>query len=298
MPTKIEWCQETINPLPGCSKVSEGCKNCWALRMANRFKGTEKYHGLVENGEWTGRLNWWLADLEKPLRWKKPRRIFVNSMGDLFHHYLFHGDIPGDQYLNDLFHTMDIARHHQYLLLTKRPDNMKRFLENSRINIAGDYPHVWIGVTAENQKRADERIPALLQVPAAVRWVSVEPMLGSVDLSRWLPDPPDEIPFRLHNDVLQWCVVGGESGPGARPMNPDWVRSLRDQCVAAGVPFLFKQWGAWMPCKSSYRHKGSFGFLSDGSYQFDCENRVKKVGKKKSGRQLDGRTWDQYPERK
>ncbi len=292
MPTKIEWCQETINPLPGCSKISEGCKNCYALRMANRFKGTEKYHGLVENNEWTGRLNYWPADLEKPYHWKKPRRIFINSMGDLFHQWV---DVDGQIY-DAIMHMVRRCQQHTFLFLTKRPDKMRWVCERLWKN---DLPqNAWFGVTAENQKRADERIPVLLQIPVAVRWISVEPMLGPVDISKWIPDPPGEIPFRLDSDVLQWCVVGGESGPGARPMHPDWVRSLRDQCVDAGVPFLFKQWGEFVPAYPPH------GFDAEGLHPDDYKagyedigvlQAIKKVGKKAAGRQLDGRTWDQYP---
>jgi len=172
MATKIEWCQETINPLPGCSKISEGCQNCYAVRMANRFKGTKKFHGLVENGEWTGRVNWWPSDLEKPIRWKNPRRIFVNSMGDLFHQSV---DIDGPVY-NSIMRMVRKCPQHKFLFLTKRPGKMQWVCERIWQN---DLPrNAWLGVTAENQQRAYERVPILLQIPAAVRFVSVEPDVG------------------------------------------------------------------------------------------------------------------------
>jgi protein gp37 len=325
MPTKIEWAEETINPLPGCTKISEACQNCYAVRMANRFKGTKKYHGLVENGDWTGRINYWPNDLKKPFQWEKPRRIFVNSMGDLFHGSLFNGDYPGGEWLRDIFNVMDIARHHQYLILTKRPDNMKRYLECSRINLKDDYPHVWVGVTAENQPRLEDRVTILLQIPAAVRFVSVEPMLGPINLRHMDVERHHPVWCMIdaltgkHTDMgrpcpdvpkLDWVICGGETGPGSRPMHPDWIRLLRDQCVAADVPFFFKSWGDWEPSEirpeiDTCYHKISdgkvAGYTSTAKHHWwggswgDGKPLSVWVGKKKSGREIDGRTWDQLP---
>ena len=328
MSTKIEWCQETINPLPGCSKISEGCQNCYAIRMANRFRGTPKYHGLVEHGNWTGRLNYWAADLEKPLRWKKPRRIFVNSMGDLFHPAI---DVDGQAY-DAIMHMVRRCSRHTFLFLTKRPGKMRWVCERIWGN---DLPkNAWFGVTAENQRRADERIPILLQIPAAVRFVSVEPMLGPISLprvnfhcdlcdgtgilSRWpkgachycngrgeIPaistDPQFGKPSTPARKI-HWVICGGESGPGARPMNPEWARSLKDQCVAAGVPFLLKQLGEY--CEVVNPSKERFVFYRDGKrpefgYGMLDVNRphifIEKVGKKAAGRKIDGLIWDKYP---
>ena len=361
MPTKIEWCQETISPLPGCTKISEGCQNCYAIRMANRFKGTPKYHGLVKNGNWAGHTNWWPTDLEKPLRWKKPRQIFVNSMGDLFH--------KGNSWdrIAAVFGVMAFCQSHTFIVLTKRPDRMRFFFnrfhhgsyasnlnwwKNAACSILPEkltrgirlrptptslpLPNVWLGVTAENQLRADERIPILLQIPAAVRFVSVEPMLSAIQLprvnfhcdrcggtgilARWPKgkcnycDGKGEIPA-ISTDPrfgtpstpmrkIDWVICGGESGPGARPMNPDWARSLKDQCVAAGVPFHFKQWGEWVdewhPAATPEVQKTSDAFVEyvkdDHGHDIDYIGfYMCRVGKKAAGRQLDGRTWDQYP---
>ena len=282
MPTKIEWCQETINPFPGCSKVSEGCKNCYALRMANRFKRTEKYHGLVKNGEWTGRVNYWASDLEKPLRWKKPRRIFVNSMGDLFHQSIDVGGLGYDA-------VMQMVRRcpqHTFLFLTKRSGKMEWVCRRLWKN---DLPkNVWFGITAENQRRLDERTLDLLKIIASVRIVSFEPLLGPIDARRY-----------LGQDGINWTIVGGESGPGARPMNPAWVRSLRDQCVSTDVPFLFKQWGEWVdelhPAADSVEQETDNSFIvpvgDDYQGLYMC-----RAGKKAAGRRLDGRKWEQYPD--
>ena len=252
--------------------------------MANRFKGTEKYKGLVKNGEWTGRVNYWPADLEKPLRWKKPRRIFVNSMGDLFHPSV---EIDGPIY-DEVMRMVRRCPQHAFLFLTKRPEKM--LLVCNRI-WKNDFPrNAWFGVTAENQKRADERIPILLQIPAAVRWVSVEPLLSEIKIYNFLK-PWEEsrhitygAGWKRKEPQIHWIVAGGESGPGARPMNPDWVRSLRDQCVEAGMPFHFKQWGEW-----------GINWLNDINGKIPGSEWMDKIGKKAAGRELEGRTWDQYP---
>ena len=260
--TAIEWASDVWNPVVGCSIESAGCKNCYAMKMAHRLQamGQEKYQGTTEkvNGKavWTGKVN--EADkntLTAPLRWKKPRRIFVNSMGDLFHE-----DVPF-KLIDKVFTVMARCRQHTFLVLTKRAGRMQEYVSDvmahqeiihrraAPIDGAIDpryvWPlsNVWLGVSVETQKYADERIPCLLETPAAVRFVSAEPLLGPVDFERG--------GFSLIQKVtspagkvwpgLDWLIVGGESGPGARPMHPDWARSIRDQCQAAGVPFFVKQ---------------------------------------------------------
>lgn len=193
-----------------------------------------------------------------PIRWKKPHRIFVNSMSDLFH-----PDVPVG-FITDCFEVMAACPHHVFQILTKRPRRMLDMLEKSS-------PNVWLGVSCEDQTTANERILLLLQTPAAVRFISAEPLLGPIDLTALsdhsLPRPASrnalQRPVCSSLECLDWVIAGGESGPGARPMHSDWVRSLRDQCVAAAVPFFFKQWGG--------------------------------VRKKQTGRELDGRTWDEMP---
>lgn len=233
----IAWCEETWNPVRGCSRVSEGCRHCYAERVAARFSGPGKpYEGLAvmksDGPHWTGKVRLVAAALDLPLRWRKPRRIFVNSMSDLFHKGLT------DHEILKVFVTMARARQHTFQILTKQPRRMLEWFlvcadDTVRplawAGVPWPLPNVWLGVSVEDQETADERIPLLLQTPAAVRWVSAEPLLG-----------PIEFPTMLRN-WIDWLVVGGESGPGARPMHPDWARGLRDQCVAAGVPFFMKQ---------------------------------------------------------
>lgn len=298
--SKIEWTDATWNPVRGCSLVSEGCRNCYAMQVAGRFSGEgQAYQGLAyrntSGAHWTGKVRLIEEHLEDPLRWKRPRRIFVNSMSDLFHE-----SIPTEWVLR-IFEVMACAKHHQFQVLTKRPERMKYLLhypddgkfhgdsaEHHRLLMTQPLPNVWLGVSVEDQKTADERIPVLLQTPAAVRWLSVEPLLGPIDLQApWSAMNPEYPELGIH-----WIVVGGESGNAARPMHPEWVRSLRDQCVAASVPFFFKQWGEW---EHGYSHADRLfvsrtpGILSDPVY-------MQRVGKKAAGRILDGREWNEYPE--
>ncbi|MCL6446839.1 MAG: phage Gp37/Gp68 family protein [Armatimonadetes bacterium] len=303
--SKIEWTDYVWNPVTGCTPVSEGCRNCYAARYAKRLAGR---CGYPKDNPF--RIILHLERLNEPLRWKKPRRVFVCSMGDLFH-----PDVP-DEFIKQVFNSMatDILQpcKHTYMVLTKRPERMLQFFEKYTTCGVAPWPNVWLGVTAENQEAADERIPILLQVPAAVHWVSCEPLLGSVDLSGWLeltwacPECGDMSGFvgercscgegvYVEQPRLNWVVVGGETGPGARPMHPDWVGSLRDQCQAAGVPFFFKQWGEWQlmelnePLDVRNKETGDFETWPAGKTVF------KRVSKKKAGRLLDGRTWDELP---
>lgn len=228
----IEWTDATWNPVRGCTKVSPGCKHCYAETLAERFRGVPGHpfeHGFD--------LELIPSALELPLRWRASRRIFVNSMSDLFH-----DDVPAT-YIRRVFGVMKRASHHEYQVLTKRSERMARLAANIEIP-----PQVWMGVSVENQKYTS-RIDDLRRVEASVRFLSVEPLLGPIE--------------NLDLTGIHWVIVGGESGHGARPMDPAWVRSVRDQCVASNVKFFFKQWGG--------------------------------VRKRVTGRVLDGRTWDQMP---
>lgn len=228
--TGITWADSTYNPVTGCSPISEGCQHCFARTMAKRLQamGSPGY-------EYGFEVTLHPERLDEPAHWRKPRRVFCVSMGDLFHE-----EVPGE-FINRVWMSAFNAPRHTYLFLTKRP---ARLLEWTRRKAAATqwpiediWPDwMWLGVTAENQARADERIPILLDTPAAHRWISMEPLLGPVDLRPWL-------------SRLGWVVVGGESGPGYRPMNLDWVRDLRDQCAAARVPFHFKQFDGVRPAK-------------------------------------------------
>lgn len=282
--TTIEWTDKTWNPVRGCALVSPGCTNCYAMKMAHRFSGKgQPYEGLTKatNGGpvWTGEVRTIPDMLNAPLRWREPALVFVNSMSDLFH-----PDVP-DDFICDVFAIMARVPQHTFQILTKRPDRMRDILSKwardgltLREGCGAVLPNVWLGVSVEDQRRADERIPLLLATPAAVRFLSMEPLLGAVDISRWLnpvgvhcsdtctdtryvkydeidaryPKASDELiplcpkcggvaTWTSYDDGIDWVIVGGESGHGARPMHPDWVRSLRDQCVAAAVPIFVKQ---------------------------------------------------------
>lgn len=213
MSTKIEWTDLTWNPITGCTPVSESCLNYYAKRMAARLAGRCGYPA-----DDPFRVTFHPDKLDIPRKWKKPRRIFVCSMGDLFHSAI------SAVHICDILDICAQNGNHTFLLLTKRPERMRR-LSNARLR----YPqNVWCGATAENQARLDERVPHLLETPAKVLFLSLEPLLGPVNLSQWL-------------DRLSWIIIGAETGPGKRPMNLDWARSVRDQCAEAGIPFFFKK---------------------------------------------------------
>lgn len=350
--TAIEWTDYTWNPVTGCTPVSEGCRNCYARRMAQRLRGR---FGYPADDPFRVTLH---ADrLGQPFYEARGKRIFVCSMGDLFH-----PDVP-DDFLDEVFFPMYVLNVDRvFIVLTKRPERMRDYLSRK----PPLPPTVWPGVSVENQAAADERIPILLDILAAVRVVSVEPMLGLVDLHNflrgftcpscgrgipadrfcWAPDEcgdptvehvtcqycgagtsdtcrcssceeqstcTREEECDRHNQVFKyeefcakspigWVICGGETGPGARPMHPNWVRDLRDQCQAAGVAFYFKSWGEWAP--AGWVHADSQGALvrPDGHV---CRDRAElapshncemvHVGRKRAGRLLDGRTWDEYP---
>ena len=285
MPTKIEWTDETWNPVTGCTKVSEGCDHCYAETIAHRFAGTKAYPNGFDVTLRPERL-------DQPLRWKRPRKVFVNSMSDLFHK-----DVP-DDYIARVFAVMALAPQHTFQVLTKRPGRMRSLLSSEQFESAvflateGRFegcfpwplPNVWLGTSVENQKWADVRIPLLLDTPAAIRFLSCEPLLGPIDLFAWNID---------RGTRVDWVIVGGESGPHARPMHPDWARQLRDDCLTAGTPFHFKQWGEWVT-----EDQAPEDIILPGLSTYllgDDEPDFYKVGKKAAGREIDGQTWDEYP---
>ncbi len=287
MSTNIEWTDETWNPTTGCSKVSQGCKNCYALREWPRLAANPKATAYFGR-EFTD-VACHPERLDAPLRWTKPRKIFVNSMSDLFHE-----DVP-DDFIDRVFAVMALSPQHTFQILTKRPERMLAYMTHgdgfgrwgfidgrarqidqqqhgrrfpSGKILIGPLPNVWLGVSVEDQAAADERIPLLLKTPAAVRWISAEPLLGAVELTRvclfnggsmgrfvdalrghqWDESGYEGGGAPLADDPpgcarLDWVVVGGESGPKARPMHPNWAGSLRDQCAASGVDFFMKQMG-------------------------------------------------------
>lgn len=334
--TKIEWTDATWNPITGCAVVSPGCTNCYAMKLAGtRLKHIPSRAGLTRDTKagpvWTGEIRFNAEWLDQPLRWKRPRMIFVCAHGDLF--------APGvtDEMLDQVFAVMALAPQHTFQVLTKRPMRMRDYC--SRTDENGRHPamvqaallaltgrwntppldlrawplaNVWAGVSAEDQRRADERVAILLDTPAAVRWVSAEPLLGPIDFTMVstgamlgehdicidaLHGPPD----MESGERLDWIVVGGESGHGARPMHPDWARTIRDQCAVAGVPFHFKQHGAWAPLLSD--DGGSWPTDEDGFCRLSIDGArtedgwpMQRVGKTFAGRLLDGVQHDGYPQ--
>ncbi|MEY2151149.1 DUF5131 family protein [Rhodanobacter sp. 115] len=364
--TLIEWTEATWNPLRGCSRASTGCSNCYAERVAARFDGPgQPYEGLIHpsTGGWNGTVRLVPEVLNQPIRWQRPRRIFVNSMSDLFH------ESVSDEWIDTIFGIMWAClytRHeqpgHVFQILTKRPERMRDYLQQDRrrqwadaavrhgggidpdgifdqtMEVArrGPHPRIWLGVSVENQAAADERIALLLQTPAALRWLSCEPLLGPIDLTSvewprkgghrvdvlrggywvakgypaWGPSAglgANRGFFTNHSDMetIDWVVVGGESGSKSRPMHAYWARSLRDQCAADGanVPYFFKQWGEWAPAVAGMW----FYMLDEGApfapraagkdtHDFGDGMGAVRLGKKRAGRLLDGQLHDAYPE--
>lgn len=329
--SKIEWCDRTWNPILGCDKVSPGCDSCYAITQARIRAGNpnpkiaEAFAGLTERTpaglDWTGKVNLLPERLTQPLSWRKPSRVFVNSLADLFHQ-----DVP-EGFIARVFAVMASSPAHTFQVLTKRHARMRSLLSRedfwldvfmiAESEFGGSdrewpLPNVWLGVSAEDQHWAEIRVHALLATPAEVRWVSAEPLLGPIDL-RNLKMGNGALIDALCGDVktskgeiyaacpgsVSWIVCGGESGPAARPMLPDWARSLRDQCQSARVPYLFKQWGEWGP--TGYVGAGGHDpreiFVRDSTvtcHEFEGAQ-LRKAGKKATGRELDGRTWDEYP---
>lgn len=325
--SKIEWTDATWNPVTGCTKVSAGCKNCYAERQFHRpYPGRD----FTDVRTHLDRLLW-------PLKWRgskqakaegRSSRIFVNSMSDLFHE-----SVPA-HFIDQCFAVMALAGNHVFQVLTKRPERMTNYFDLSHVahlplaSICAEariariaesiatmrrekttganwdlfleqpYSNVWLGVSVEDQKTADERIPLLLQTPAAVRFVSYEPALGPVNFWKWLGRPkyPDARPqmqdeyaakWKLLYPRIDWIIAGGESGANARPSHPNWFRSIRNECQARGLPFFFKQWGEWVSVSE---------VAGDGPhFHFPDDSTVRRVGKKRAGRLLDGREWNEFP---
>ena len=313
--TTIEWTDKTWNPVSGCSHVSEGCRNCYAERVFPRPYPGRKFTDVQCH----------LERLEQPLHWRKPQNIFVNSMSDLFHE-----DVP-DEFIEEVFDRILQADWHTYQILTKRPERMRSFMVSWMAGLKVQIiEHVWLGVSVEDQQTADERIPLLLATPASIRWVSYEPALGEVNFNQWLLSEHGRRMIGAKPGIA-WIVAGGESGPKARPSHPDWVRLVRDQCQAAGVPFFFKQWGEYKPISEmAERESGalyrsnrkakefedqsaidesygksccveSFGVQFDGWRGYGADPggkpayQVFRVGKRNAGRLLDGREWNEFP---
>lgn len=337
--SKIEWTERSDwNPIRGCTRVSEGCRHCYAEQIAGRFSDPgQAFHGFAQRtsagGRWTGKVELVEDRLTLPLRWRKPSLIFASSTSDIFHESLSDGDI------DRIFAVMALAPHHRFQVLTKRAERMRAWFDRydgahddncadmvskaleprlSTLLATRDahnrlahwpLPNVWPGVSVEDQAAADERIPHLLATPAAVRFLSCEPLLGPVDcapfLNKNIPDAGEsgcgEIrPLRVAS--IDWVIAGGESGRGARPMHPDWARNLRDQCADAGVPFFFKQWGEFAPGEIAGEFlnpdRAAKGFeYFDGRWDecwsepeghCDDEPDVYRIGKSRAGRLLDG----------
>lgn len=307
--TKIEWAHHTFNPWIGCTKVGPGCDNCYAEADFDKRRHVVHW-GPRQPRKRTATSNW-----AQPLRWnamaKKQGtryRVFCASLADVFDN-----EVP-DEWRLDLFRLIRDTPHLDWLLLTKRIGNVGIMLSNVRLQAEEfidpfPWPNVWLGATITSQAEADRDIPKLLAVPAAKRFLSMEPLLGQVDVFSTMTG---ELLHTSGDDYapgwLDWIIVGGESGPNARPMHPDWARSLRDQCQAAGVPFLFKQWGVWVDADngpdddSAYEGKPDCwahieGGHHSGEMGVDFFNTypMYRVGKKSAGRLLDGRLWDGVP---
>lgn len=309
---KISWLNmpgfkpETWNPIVGCTKISPGCDNCYAEKFAFRLVNmlekskSETYHvyqNAANKQGWTGRTALNTDHIFLPLKWKSPRMIFVCSMGDIFHeHVPFH-------WIDWVYNIIRDCPQHRFIILTKRPERMKEWSE-MRTNI---YNNLWLGVTAENQEQANKRIPILLSIPAEKHLVSIEPMLGPVDLTKipakyWGGEYDD-----LYNGLslssldggkdtstpwhLNWVICGGETGPKARPMHPAWVRSVRDQCKQSGTPFFFKQWGEWLPIATFNGHQ----YLPLGDYDLDTKYGFRKKKKQYTTNILYGKEHHEWP---
>lgn len=298
--TKIEWCEATWNPVAGCTRVSDGCDSCYAVRQSYRLErmGQAKYAGLTvlnNRGDrhFNGKVRWVPEAFDVPKRRRKPTVYFVNSMSDLFHGGLYgqgHSDatwngdfsMEGFTRLLDVWHTMRETPQHTYQICTKRPRIMADMVPRvmAKLNMDRPLPNVWLLTSCENQVVADERIPHLLRTPAAVRGLSCEPLLGAIDLGKAAQGPatgdqrpgaePPMAGGRSPVPSLDWVISGGESGKDARPSHVDWHRSLRDQCAAAGVAYFFKQWGSWAPpseVESPYGKKECYVDSRTGSFE-------------------------------
>ena len=341
--TSIEWTRnpdgspgKVWNPVVGCRKVSEGCRNCYAKTLHDRrHEAYQEGGGYWNNGQPIPKqyaepfetVQLIPERLNDPLHWRKPQRVFVNSVSDLFH-----PDVP-DGFIFDVFVAMSYAPQHTFMVLTKRPERMAEWCSARRWRnlglspaMLGDFyapiipgkhrdddvehlPNVWLGTSVENQEAADNRIPHLLETPAAVRFLSCEPLLGPVDLEPYLWEEagPEWAGKNLAEPGIDWVIVGGESGLGARPMRLDWARDLRDQSAAADVPFFFKQWGEWFD-RDQWEYNPELALPDDEvAYNGLLSSRLTRiergteravmhrVGKKAAGRLLDGVEHSAFP---
>lgn len=300
--TKIEWADCTFNPWVGCTKVSPACDHCYAEGWAKR-SGMVKW-GAGEPRRRTSDANW-----RKPLKWSAEAartgtrpRVFCASLADVF------DNAVDPAWRRDLFSLILSTPHLDWLLLTKRIGNAQQMINDvlpdsikllpSGHPLTWPWPHVWIGATVVNQEEADRDIPKLLAVPAAKRFLSMEPLLGPVSFEGMFANPSNQADGTNALEELDWVIVGGESGPGARPMHPEWARSLRDQCNAVGVPFLFKQWGDWVDFDHTSTGWWNTRTEAERANLAQCYiggKAMNRVGKKAAGRLLDGRTWDEVP---
>jgi len=311
--TSIEYLDKTWNVAGGCSPCAKGCLHCWAARQASgRLKNHKLYKGLTKDGKWTGEIRlctniYRSYILEQPLHWRKPCNIGVQFMGDLFH-----PDIPFD-FIGQVVMKANLCPQHNFFFLTKHPGRMGDFFCEEMMpyytgmNKAPD--NFWLGTSISTQEEADENIPELLEIDGKL-WLSIEPMIEEIQIKKFpaIPEsggcPVD--PLRgemlygedyIKSKKIDWIVVGGESGPKARPMHPDWVRSIRDQCKAASVPFFFKQWGEYLHKSQGADTSGSInaGDNSKKGYLWPDKTWSIRVGKKKAGHLLDGVTYQDKP---
>lgn len=338
---KIGWLNipgyipQTWNPVIGCSHTSPGCDNCYAEKMAYRLMHmpfTDYYQFvLADNGKedpekfynlpkWNGETHFVKSQIHKPIKWKKHRTIFVCSMGDLFHESVKY------EWIEKVMNIIEMSPEHIFIILTKRPERAVEFFKiyekrpmrceiANGVKITWPFSNLWFIATAENQEELNRRAPYLFKIPAAKRGISIEPMLGPISMQQYYFSDKDgnytfkHVPESGRTkwiDLLDWVIVGGETGPKARPMHPDWVRSIRDQCQAANVPFFFKQWGEWI-CRESGdvpMNKSMFlpedGIMEVEDFTFDefRERNVRimvKVGRKAAGNLLDGKQHHNWP---
>lgn len=272
--SKIEWTHHTFNPWWGCERVSPACKNCyaeaWARRLGLDLWSKNSPRRMLSDAYWRAPLGW----NREAAKEGKRARVFCASMADVFEN---RRDL--DEPRERLWQLIDETPHLDWLLLTKRPQHVHRF-----VPWGSNWPkNVWLGTTVENQRWAKKRIPLLLDQPAAVRFLSCEPLLGPIDLSPWLVEG--------QGARVNWVITGGESGHRARPMNPEWARALRDQCESNGVPFHFKQWGNWQPSSETIQSRAVRQLVGLHGVPIVMVN----IGKKAAGRQLDGVEWDGVP---
>lgn len=291
--SKIQWTHHTFNPWWGCTKVSLACKHCyaetWSRRVGSNLWGSASMRRFFGDNHWREPIRW----NRESERNRQRKRVFCASMGDVFE---ARPDL--DPWRRRLWNLIEDTPWLDWLLLTKRPSNVETMVPWCSV-----WPHnVWLGITAETQELARQRIPILVRQPAVVKFVSCEPLLGPIELTQWLNhysektwmecDSSSFVQLEGNGNRIHWVVVGGESGSSARPTHPSWVRSLRDQCLSAGIPFHFKQWGCWRPLEKNSDSRLLTIELED--HNGEAVTLIRR-GKRANGRDLDGRTWDGVP---